>query len=220
MNYAIIKNAYQAIGLVDPSPNANPKLVLNECIVDNAYDAGIVTLNSSLRARNCLISNCGKNLLLTKGGNYQFTHCTVVTYSNQYIDHRDPVLLLSNYITINNMPVTANLDAQFRNCIFWGDNGIVNDEVIVLKSGNTAFNVVFDHALWKVQSQPANVTVSQVLNNQNPRFDSINISRNYFNFRLKNDSPAKDAGVNAGILTDLDGKPRSGVPDLGAFEKQ
>jgi hypothetical protein len=221
INYAIIRNAYQGIGLVDPSPNANPKLVVNETVIDNAYDAGIVTINSSLRARNCLISNCGKNLLLTKGGSYQFTHCTVVTYSNQYIDHRDPVLLLTNYITVNNIPVTANLDALFRNCIFWGDNGIVDDEVVVLKSGTTLFNVNFDHALWKVLAAPSNVIMSQVINNQNPRFDSIDISRNYFNFRLKNDSPAKDAGVNAAVIIDLDGKPRPvGGFDLGCFEKQ
>ena len=57
-NYAVIKNAYQALGVQDPSPNANPKLTLNECIIDNAYDAGIITVNSSVTARNCLISNC------------------------------------------------------------------------------------------------------------------------------------------------------------------
>ena len=43
-NYAVIKNAYQAIAAQDPSPNANPKVTLNECIIDNAYDAGIIAL--------------------------------------------------------------------------------------------------------------------------------------------------------------------------------
>ena len=71
-NYAVLKNAYQAIAAQDPSPNANPKVTLNECIIDNAYDAGIITNNSSVYATNCLISNCGKNLALVKGGDYQF----------------------------------------------------------------------------------------------------------------------------------------------------
>jgi len=70
-NYAVVKNAYQAIVAQDPSPNANPKLILNECIVDNAYDAGIIAINSSIRARNCLVSNCGKNVILAKGGDDQ-----------------------------------------------------------------------------------------------------------------------------------------------------
>lgn len=219
--YADIRNAYQAVALQDPSPNANPKLILNECVIDNAYDAGIISLNSSVRARNCLVSNCGKNLFLVKGGDYQFTHCTVVTYANRFIDHRDPVLVVSNFISVNNTPVTANLNAVFRNCIFWGENGLVNDEVVVAKSGATTFNVNFDYNLWKVQTIPANITSNQLINNQSPQFDSVNTSRNYYDFRLKASSPALNKGINAGIATDLDGKPRPvGLPDLGCFEKQ
>jgi len=223
-NYAVIKNAYQAIGLQDPSPNANPKLILNECVIDNAYDAGIISLNSSVRATNCLVSNCGKNLLLVKGGNYQFTHCTVVTYANRYNDHRDPVLTLSNYITINNVPAAEDLNASFRNCIFWGENGIVENEVATAKNNTKAFNVTFNQVLWKVQSVPAGINPpTGVLNNQSPRFDSINTFSNYYDFRIqKGGSPAINAGANFNVLIDLDGKPRPvGLqPDLGCFEKQ
>ncbi|MBP6589292.1 MAG: hypothetical protein KA229_04235 [Chitinophagaceae bacterium] len=217
LNYAVIRNAYQGIGLADPSPNANPKLILNETVIDNVYDAGIIALNSSLRARNCLISNCGKNLQLAQGGDYQFTHCTVVTYANRFIEHKNPVLFLSNYAN----GTSSGLTAQFRNCIFWGENGLVNDEVVVEKVGNTAFTVNFDYNLWKVQANPANSTMTQIINNQPPQFDSINTNRNYFDFRLKTGSAAINKGVNTGIITDLDGRPRAvGVPDLGCFEKQ
>lgn len=220
-NYAIIKNAYQAIATQDPSPNANPKITLNESVIDNAYDAGIISINSSIRARNCLVSNCGKNVFLVKGGDYQFTHCTVVTYANRFIEHRDPVLVVSNFISVNNTPVTANLNAVFRNCIFWGENGFVENEVVVAKSGTTTFNVNFDHILWKVQTAPANVTSNQIINNQSPRFDSIHTFKNYYDFRLKASSPAINKGVNAGIIFDLEGKSRPvGLPDLGCFEKQ
>ena len=217
LNYAIIKNAYQAIGLQGPASNSNPKLILNETVIDNAYDAGIIALNSSLRARNCLISNCGKNLYLVQGGNYQFTHCTVVTYANRFIDHKEPVLTLSN--TASN--VTNALDAVFRNCIFWGENGVVTDEVLVQKAGTGTFNVNFDYNLWKVQTPPANSTITQAINGQTPQFDSVNTADNYYDFRLKAGSPAQNKGVNAGIIIDLDGKPRPvGLPDLGCFEKQ
>jgi hypothetical protein len=216
-NYAVIKNAYQAIVLQNPPSNANPKLILNECIIDNGYDAGIIALNSSIRARNCLITNCGKNLYLVQGGNYQFTHCTVATYASSFIDHKDPVLTLSNFV--NNTSNT--LDATFRNCIFWGENGIVDDEVVVTKNGSGAFNVNFDYNLWKVKITPANIISNQTINNQKPQFDSINTSKNYYSFRLQTGSPAINKGVNAGISTDLDGKARPvGLPDLGCFEKQ
>ena len=221
-NYTVIKNAYQALAVQDPQVNANPKLVLNECIIDNAYDAGIIAINSSIRARNCLVSNCGKNVILAKGGDYQFTHCTVASISNTYVLHRDPVLFVSNYILVNNVPVTANLSAAFQNCIFWGQNGTVEDEVVVAKSGNTIFNVAFNEALWKVQNIPANITSTGIINNQDPMFDSINTTRNYYSFRLKENSPAINEATNAGISIDLDGNPRPvGIsPDLGSYEKQ
>lgn len=220
-NYAVINNAYQACALVEPSLNANPKLILNECIIDNAFDAGIIAINSSVRARNCLISNCGKNVVLAKGGDYAFTHCTVVSISNSYIFHRDPVLFVSNFITVNNAPVVSNLKAVFRNCIFWGENGTTENEVVVTKSGSGIFNVNFENNLWKVQTVPLNIISSQIINNLNPVFDSIHVSKRFFNFRLKENSPARNVATNLGVALDLDGKPRPvGIPDLGCYERQ
>jgi hypothetical protein len=225
-NYAVVKNAFQAIALQNLAPNNPvPKLILNESIIDNGYDAGIIAINSSVQARNCLISNCGKNLYLVQGGNYQFTHCTVVTYASSFIDHKDPVLTLSNFA--NNTSNTLN--ATFRNCIFWGENGIVEDEVVVTKNTATGLTVTFNNTLWKVKNNPTNiagVVATQVINNMPPLFDSINTSKNYYDFRLKASpvlSPAINNGlVIAGISTDLDGKPRQlgSAPDRGCFEKQ
>lgn len=217
LSYAVIKNAFQAIGIRNPSVNLNPKLILNECIIDNAWDAGIIALNSSIRARNCLVSNCGKNLYLVQGGQYQFTHCTVVTYANRFIEHKEPVLTVSN----TSGSSSNALDAVFRNCIFWGENGIVTDEVLVQKTGTGSYNVNFDYNLWKVQTAPANCTITQVINNQSPLFDSVSTADGYYDFRLKSGSPALNKGVNAAVITDLDGRPRPvGLPDLGCFEKQ
>lgn len=220
LNFGMIRNAYQAIGVIDPSPNANPKLVLNETIIDNGYDAGIISSNSSIQARNCLISNCGKNLILIKGGNYQFIHCTVASYSNRFISHKEPVLQVTNFGYTNNTPVSADLNAVFRNCIFWGENGLVTDEVAIIKNGNTAFNVLFDQGLWRVGSAPANVTSNQMLN-QSPSFIKVDSYSNLYDFHLSPSSPAVNKGINAAVILDLDGKPRPvGLPDLGCFEKQ
>src|SRR5688572_2079631 len=217
LNYVMIKNAFQSIAVEEPSPNMNPKLTLTQCVIDNSYDVGIIAFNSSVTAINCLISNCGKNILLIKGGQYRFTHCTVATYSNVFITHKDPVLTVLNYDAAN---ATAALDAVFRNCIFWGENGLVENEVVVDKKGTTPFTVNFDHNLWKVETAPLNINSTQIINNQPPQFDSIDVGNRYYDFRLKTTSPAKDKGVGTTITTDLDGKLRPvGLPDLGAFEK-
>jgi len=222
-NYAVIKNAYQALAVLDPSVNANPKLILNECIVDNAYDAGIIAVNSSIRARNCLVSNCGKNVILARGGDYQFTHCTVASFSTSYILHREPVLFVSNYILVNNTPDAKALTALFRNCIFWGENGTVDDEVQTYKNNSASYNVTFDQVLWKVVNQPTGTIIPPApINNTSPLFDSINTTKRLYSFRLKDESPAKNKATNAGVTIDLDGKSRpvGPAPDLGCYEKQ
>ena len=218
LNYAIIKNAYQGIVALEPAA-VGTKLILNETIIDNAYDAGLLGINTSITARNLLVSNCGKNILLVNGGNYSFTHCTAATFSSNFIQHRDPVLAITNHLE----NATADLNAVFRNCIFWSDaNGIVDDEVIVLKKGNNPFNVFFDQVLWRVKTNPANSTIAGAINNQSPMFDTINTSQKIYNFRLKDGSPAINKGINAGITIDLDEavRPVGIAPDLGAYEKQ
>jgi hypothetical protein len=220
LNYAVIRNGYQGIVAEQYPLNANPKVVLNQCIIDNIYDAGILGFQSDIRANNCLISNCGKNIQLVYGGNYQFSHCTVASYSNDYLTHQDPVLLVSNNTKLDNVVLTADMNAVFRNCIFWGDGGAVENEVVVSKQGTRIFNVNFENSLWRVLTAPANITSSNIINNQDPVFDSINVQRRFFDFRLKESSPVLNKGVQTGLAVDLDGMPRAtGLPDFGAYER-
>ncbi|HTQ64399.1 MAG TPA: choice-of-anchor Q domain-containing protein [Puia sp.] len=221
LEFAVIRNAYQGIIAENPSVNSNPKVALSECIIDNIYDAGILGVQSDIQATNCLVSNCGKNILLGYGGNYNFTHCTVASYSNDYIQHTMPVLVVSNYITQGNSILTGDLTGNFVNCIFWGDNGTVDDEVVVYKQGNTVFNVSFSNCLWKVKDMPAATDTSNIISNLDPLFELINNQQRIYDFHLMNGSPAIDRGKDAGIVSDLDGNPRPvGNPDLGCYEKQ
>lgn len=220
LNYAVIQNAYQGIITEQPSLNANFRVTLNQCILDNIYDAGILAVQSSLNATNCLISNCGKNIQLIKGGDYQFDHCTVASFSSSYISHKEPVVFASNYLKQNNEIKSANFKASFRNCIFWAESGAVEDEVVTSKQGNTVFDLNFQNCLWRFKTKPANLVSSNMIDNLDPLFDSINTQRRYYDFRLKSNSPAVNKGVNTGLAIDLDGNPRPvGLPDLGAYEK-
>jgi hypothetical protein len=223
LEYVIVKNAYQAIVATDPSPGT--KLILRQCIIDNAYDIGLAGVNTGIVAENLLISNCGKNLVLVKGGNYDFKHATIASYSNAFIQHREPVCIISNYLSQNGIPVIANLNANFTNCIFWGEeNGVADNEVVVLKQGSNAFNVVFNQVLWREKTQPSaisGVTVAGAINNTEPAFDSVNNVKRFYSFRLQPNSPALNKGVPTPVNLDLDGLPRpAGLPDLGAYEKQ
>lgn len=219
LTFTEIKNSYQAIVLDGPSVNTNPKLSLQQCTIDNAYDIALYSGGSYVIANNCLFSNSKKNLLIEYGGEATFTNCTFAAYSNIYVSHNDPSVGIYNYAPVSGNNTAFNLNANFINCIFWGDN---TNEVHVQKQGSTTFALNFSNCIYKA----ANLTNTTFLNckqNQDPLFDSINVARRYYNFRTNNKSGAP--GVNAGLPTsftqDLDANPRAaGQTDIGAYERQ
>lgn len=221
LSYAVIRNAYQAVVAQSPPIGNQARLILDQCIIDNSYDAGILGVQGNLLANNCLISNCGKNIELGGGGIYQFTNCTAVSYSNNYLSHTQPVLSLSDVYTQGGGSAAGDVEAIFTNCIFWGSNGTVDNEVSVSRQSTGVFSVSFTNCLWKVKTAPTNVTVTGMIANMDPLFDSVNNSRPFYDFHLKAGSPAIDKGVATSLLVDLDGNPRVVVsPDLGSYERQ
>jgi hypothetical protein len=218
INYAVIKNAYRAIVVLNPSLNSNAKLTISQTIIDNAYDIGLLGINTKISGQNLLISNCDKNMVLVNGGNYEFTHCTVASYSTDFIRHERPVLLVSNYLDNTQNP----LDALFRNCIFWGEEGIVKDEIQIERKGSSSANPVkFEGVVWRVANSP--VAPIGYNSTQDPQFESINKETDFYDFHLKKGSPAEDKGANTSITLDLMGNPRpkpTTAPDIGCYEKQ
>jgi hypothetical protein len=219
LKHVIIKNAYQGIVVQGLTVNSNPRLYLDKCIIDNCYDAGLIGVQTDIKAENCLITNCGKNIQLVSGGNYELTQCTVAAYSNVMIAHKDPVLTVANFILQGNVLTVGDLNASFKNCIFWGDNGIVGDEVVVAQDGSGIFNVDFKNCLWKVANAPGAITSSGIISNQDPGFVNTDTRNGIYDFHLDKNSPALGAGINVGWGTDLDENGRDlNFPDLGAFE--
>jgi hypothetical protein len=221
LTFTEVRNAYQAIVAENPASNFFPKVTLHQCIIDNAYDAGLLCVNSSLYADNSLISNCGNNVNFILGGNYNLTNCTVASYST-YISHKNPVLSANNFAMINGAAVTTPLDATFENCIFWGDDGLVENEVVIAKQGTGPFTVTFNKCLYKAATDPSSSTINDCIRNQNPLFDSVSVSKRFFDFHINNNAaPGINYGNGTIFSADLDGNNRSnGLPDLGCYEKQ
>lgn len=223
LKYAVIKNAYQAVVAEKPAGNANPKLILHQCIIDNAFDVGLLGVNSTIKADNSLIINCGTNVSFTYGGDYDLTNCTVAAYSNNHIVHKKPVLVTNNFASLGASTLTADLNAVFRNSIFWGDNGSVENEVTVIKEGSNSFTILFDHCLYKVKDDPLYSTINETIKNLDPQFDSIDVSKQLYNLHITKDgAPGINKGINGtGFGKDLDDYKRAvGLPDIGCYEKQ
>ncbi len=221
LNYAVIKNAYQAVVAENPATNTQPKVTLHQCIIDNAYDAGLLFVNSSLQADNSLISNCGSNISIILGGDYTLTNCTVAAYPT-FLNHKNPVLAANNFAMINGSTVTNTLNAIFTNCIFWGEEGVVNDEVVISQQGTAISPVKFFNCLYRVTNDPSNSTISDCIKNLAPIFDTVNVTKGIFDFHINNPlAPGLDKGKATGFFKDLDDNNRNvGLPDIGCFEKQ
>lgn len=223
MRRVVVKNAYQAIAVAGPATNILRKLTLEQSVIDNSYDAGILAIATSLSASNCLISNCGKNIQLTYGGDYSFDNCTVASFSNEFITHSQPVLYCNNYNANAATPQVNELRAHFLNCIFWGNNGNVDNEVQVSQQNvnGQLFDILFTNCLWKVKTEPVGISTIDPIANVDPQFDSVNNFRRYYDFHLKSTSPLIDKGAYTPVGLDLDGNPRSnGTPDIGCYERQ
>lgn len=212
INDADFKNAKDAI-TVNDFLNPSPKLNLNGCIINNASGAGILSNHSSINVVNCLIYNCGSNINITAGGNYNFTNCTIAGYSTNFVSHSNPVLNINNADSSNQ---TFPLNANFINSIFYGDEGIVTDEIAVQQSGNTPFTLNFENDLYRGNSAVG--SFANCIQNADPLFVNIDNSKNEFDFHLQAGSPCINAGKKISISTDLYGTPRDSNPDIGCYE--
>ncbi len=220
LQFTSIKNAFQAVVVLQPSVNTNPKLILKQSIIDNAFDAGLLCNNSNVLAENCLFSNNGKSVYIEKGGVYSFTHCTVAAYSNNFVLHQKPAVYFSDADATNQ---TATLTATMRNCIIYGDGGFIENELQTKKTGSNSFTVNIDHCLYRATTDPANTVITQSIKNIDPAFDSVDVTHRFYDFRITKNAlaPGINKGVNTALLKDLDDKNRNiGIPDIGAYEKQ
>src|SRR4029077_16043886 len=84
-----------------------------------------------------------------------------------------------------------------------------------------AFNYTFDHCYMKL-ADTVNITNSHFISvikaqvNDEVFVDAFNKD----DYHLPAESPCIDAGVPNGINFDLDGKSRTGNPDIGCYEFQ
>ena len=227
LHYADIRNAYQALVVQGGAAQTPPQLLLRGVVVDNAFDIGLYAIGSSVDAANCRFTQIGNegspgtggsNVIISGGGNYVFNHCTLATYSNLYQNHKQPVLYISNNANGSGLPLSLRMD----NSIIYGQGGLAENELVTQKTGPAPFSVAMRNVLYRVKTDPADVSFSNSIKNADPLFDSINTSLRQYNWRLRDGSPCIDAGLPGGPATDLDGKPRPvGIrPDMGCYEKQ
>lgn len=227
---AIIKNGNIGVRVDSLSANGNPNLVMTNTIIENMAGVGLLSFEATIDAYNCVFGNAGQySAALTRGGNYDFYHCT---FGNYWINgnRQTPALLLNNWVEADGTIFTYNLNkAYFGNCIVYGNN---QTEIGLDKNLASNFIFDFDNCLVRInfdEEEPIDISnvaeFHEMIYNQDPNFvDPVEQ-----NFELDTLSPAMNAGkasvTNAfpSILgTDVIGnfRPNGSQVDIGAYERQ
>jgi hypothetical protein len=82
INHTIIRNGVYGVWVDTLSVNSKPKLDIRNTKIYNIGEAGILGTTGSIYGENCLIYNVSKyDVLLVKGGQYNFNHCSFLNYA-------------------------------------------------------------------------------------------------------------------------------------------
>jgi len=229
IDYAEIRNATVGLQIGSDSTYLTQDLVISNSKILNSSYYGIWAFDAKITAWNDVIADCGQWALgLLRGGDYNFTHCTVSNRGVLFANRTQPSLVLSNYILKsdskgNSVLYPGNLiNANFDNSIIYGN---LDNEIGLAKSAQGGgFNYKFDHCLLKVNTDILNISdpvhFVSIISDKLPGF----IKPDIYNFQLDSLSAAKDAGlIDFANIYPVDFKANSRIsdkaPDLGAYER-
>lgn len=227
---ALIKNGNIGIRVDSLQANSNPNLIITNTIVENMAGMSLLSFEATIEAYNCVFGNAGQySVALTRGGHYDFLHCTI---GNHWVNgnRQTPALLLNNQIEVDGVVYTYDLNkAYFGNCIVWGNNPT---ELGLDKNPASNFNFEFDNCLMRIdfnEDEPIDISnvseFHEIIYNQDPNF----VAPTEQDFQLDTLSAAMDAGKASitnsfpSILsTDVIGnfRPFGAQVDIGAYERQ
>ena len=167
--------------------------------------------SANVEMNNCQVSNTGSYSVVMQVGDFTLNHVTIANfYSKQ--KRNEPAFGLSNYYDKGDTRYLGNTNFVCNNSIIYGVHSDNYDEIITSSYAGVDLNYRFNNCIVKKDEMNGNYTNCF---DRDPLFVS-NYSQNY---NLKDNSPAIDAGrTDLGITTDILGRLRNGVPDIGAYE--
>lgn len=214
---AIISNSSYGIHLESLEEFTGNKTVINNSVIHNNQEMGIRAEGAVLEMNNCQVSNNGKYSLALMVGDFTLNHVTVANYFTQSSRKMPAVAVTNNFTKTEvmdgeafNVSYIGDANAVFNNCIIYGS---LTDEFATGTKEGAELSYTFRNCIVRKDS----ISNEHFVNcfNKNPKF----IATYGQNYNIEETSPAVDAGMEGlGIATDILGRPRNGVPDIGAYE--
>ena len=198
------------------------KLWIDHSVIKNSIGYGILGLQGSVVASNCLIHTCGAQAFaVIQGGNDTMTNCTFANYGTAAVSHiNSPTVAILNYYPVGDGTIIAgNLNTVLTNCIVYGS---LDSEFYCDAAGGGAANLLLDHCLvgmgYKIPDflKTTNCKIGQAPNFIDPKFVAPNLAK----FALGDGSPAIGQGnVLTWLTDDITGHLRGATNDLGCYQR-
>lgn len=238
-----INNAYLRNGSIGiyvekpPVSGTQPNLILQNTVIRDMYFSALSIFNAVVSASNVLIHDCVKSYVQISGGECAFTNCTFAAYDGT--NRQDPAYIFRNFYEDNTgtINVADRTSLNFYNSILMGQGAGQDREEILITNINqvegfehievSEFTVHFDHCAATTAQTGASFFADCLfnLNAADVFTDPIGEVEDY---QLAANSPCINYGITADAIqnpialppptTDLTGKPRTDLPDIGCFE--
>ncbi|WMJ72271.1 choice-of-anchor Q domain-containing protein [Cytophagaceae bacterium ABcell3] len=204
-----VRNAQTGLLLENSMAPSTPVVSIKQSVVENMSRSGVEAVNSNVYMENTLINNCANYAFVASGGGKsKIVHSTLANYSYNFFRNNSTVGFYNTRLKPDGGRLKNPIEAEIINSIIWGDR---SEELVKNQSADYPFNVDIRHSLIKSESMSEG---DGNIINEEPEFKNPKDR----NFKLQEGSPAKGAGKNTGITTDLVGNSRKPTPDMGAFE--
>ena len=215
INHAIITNASIGLQISALEEYLGNKTIVKNSIIHNNASTGVLARAANVEMSNCQISNNGEYSMLLQIGDFTLNHITVSNYSA----HTKESVALCNFYNgyeynaqgeVVSVTTIGDANLQCNNSIIYG---LADNEFATHTQTGASLSYHFQNCIVK-KEEFDNYFVN-CLKNKDPLF----ISNYEQDCNLQATSPAIDAGkTGLGITTDLLGRSRNGVPDIGAYE--
>lgn len=232
IRHAVIQNSDVGVSLGSVLPDENgvvdvarfdtdvPTMVMENTLIRYQLGSGIFALNSDVDMTNCLVHSSGGNVFnMSYGGTADITNCTFANYGG-ILDHQNEIVSLANAVQwqsggdIFDRPGEVNI----VNTIIHGSQP---EEVAIQDSVPVENELIyrFDHCIIKTQLEANDEYYNNCLLNPAGQ-DTLFVDRSSADYHLNDDSPARNSGITTANtpFTDLEGKVRDGLTDIGCYE--
>lgn len=219
INYTTIKGSvFGVIVGTYPIYGIQPQAEITNSIIKYSTVTGFYLIDGNVNLYNNLVFACGQYALLTQlGGSYNIVHNTFAQ-TNSFTSRQTPAVALTDYLLVNDVPVTDVLTINFINNIV---TGTLKDEIISDEKSPAGNAISVNYNLLKTSKTWPNTNLLNV----DPMFKdpSITLSTNYTeNYRLKANSTLRGkANYQSNpsvILQDADGNIRVSPSTIGCYE--